>query len=193
MQAIQLFFATLIVLSSIIATQSVELYRITRGVEFAKKYYDKANECLEMKPPNGAVWIRENKDFECRPLLSTNTNTTGCRPGEWLVLEKHSKLKWWARCRDKKSCGTNRLAFESRNGDCVKLGDPSKCEDGEVVRQTLFGYGECSRLNCEGEFDNLVFEDNSDVTESFSALANVQSTGNKPQHASVSFGGWPLN
>ena len=188
MQAIQLFFAALIVLSSIIATQSVELYRITRGVESAQKYYDKANECLEMKPPNGAVWIRENKDFECQPLLS---KAPGCNFGEWLVLEKHSTLKWWARCRDKKSCGTNRLAFESRNGDCVKLGDPSKCEDGEVVRQTLFGYGECSRLNCEGEFDNLVFEDNSDVTESFSALANVQSTGNQPQHATIHFAGWP--
>ena len=188
MQAIQLFFAALIVLSSIIATQSVELYRITRGVDDNQKYYDKANECLEMKPPNGAVYNRTNDDFECQPLLS---KAPGCNFGEWLVLEKHRTLKWWARCRDKKSCGTNRLAFESRNGDCVKLGDPSKCEDGEVVRQTLFGYGECSRLNCEGEFDNLVFEDNSDVTDSFSALANVQSTGNKPQHATTHFGGWP--
>ena len=188
MPAIQLFFAALIVLSSIIATQSVELYRITRGVDDNQKYYDKANECLEMKPPNGAVYNRTNDDFECQPLLS---KAPGCNFGEWLVLEKHRTLKWWARCRDKKSCGTNRLAFESRNGDCVKLGDPSKCEDGEVVRQTLFGYGECSRLNCEGEFDNLVFEDNSDVTESFSALANVQSTGNKPQHATTHFGGWP--
>ena len=187
MQAFQLFFATLIVLSSIIATQSIELYRITRGIEFAEKYYNKANECLKMKPPNGAVYNRTNDDFECQPLLS---KAPGCNFGEWLVLEKHKTLKWWARCRDKKSCGTNRLAFESRNGDCVKLGDPSKCEDGEVVRQTLFGYGECSRLNCEGEFDNLVFEDNSDVTDSFSALANIQSSGQQVQHASVSFGGW---
>ena len=188
MQAIQLFFVALIVLSSIIATQSVELYRITRGVESAQKYYDKANECLEMKPPNGAVYNRTNDDFECQPLLS---KAPGCNFGEWLVLEKHRTLKWWARCRDKKSCGTNRLAFESRNGDCVKLGDPSKCEDGEVVRQTLFGYGECDRLNSEGEFDGLDFDENSDVTEIFSGVSTVKEQKKKVQYASVSFGGWP--
>ena len=188
MQAIQIFFATLIVLSSIIATQSIELYRITRGVESAQKYYDKANECLEMKPPNGAVYISENKDFECQPLLS---KAPGCRPGEWLVLKKHKTLEWIPKCTEKKSCGTNRLAFESINGDCVKLGDPSKCENGEVVRQTLFGYGKCDRLNSEGEFDNLVFDENSDVTEIFSGVSTVKEQKKKVQHASVSFGGWP--
>ena len=85
------------------------------------------------------------------------------------------------------------MAFESRNGDCVKLGDPSKCEDGEVVRQTLFGYGKCDRLNSEGEFDNLVFDENSDVTEIFSGVSTVKEQKKKVQYASVSFGGWPLN
>ena len=191
MQATQIFFGTLIVLSSILVTQSIELYKITRNQAIVEKYYNKANECLMMKPPNGAVYISKIKDFECQPLLSeANCN----RPGEWLVLTKHRMFAWIPKCVERKSCGTNRLAFGSRNGDCVNLGDPSKCEkDGEVVRGTLFGYGECSPLNYEGEFDDLVFDGSSDATDSFSALANVpsSSSNSRPVQASVTFGGWP--
>lgn len=188
MQTAHLILVTLTVLSSIISTQAIELYRITRGKGAVEEYFEKAEECIKMKPQHGAVFNPKSKKLECQPLLSEDPCP---KPREWLVLVERKALKWYPQCAERKTCGRNRLPFGARNGPCVKLGDPSKCEkDGEVVRGSVFGYGVCTET-FEGEFDNLDFDEDSDATESFSTGTVQSNSGPDNVHtSSKQFTGW---
>ena len=140
-----------------------------------KWYFEEAEKCLKLETPSGAV--HQNGQFVCEPFLKQGSK---CHPGEWLILRKHPLFEWYPECVQKK-CGpikpVRRVPFRAVNGECKDLGDPEPCENGEVVRHTVYGYGNCSRVNFEGEFDGISNAD-SDLTESFSAVGVVLSNCN---------------
>ena len=123
--------------------------------ELIKKYKIAAIQCLKENPISGAVYNQSTKDFDCKPFLDQGD----CRVNKWLAMVENKNLGLaMPACQDRPCRGTWYLVpFGSLQGDCVQIGTKAMCENGEVVRPNIFGFGNfLSNLlkiyNCRSRF-----------------------------------------
>ena len=116
-----------------------------------EEYREAAINCNKANPPSAAVRNKKTKEYDCEPFLSQGS----CDLGKWRVMNNRTIVMNNRRfdipipiCIERPcAAAINRIPLGSRNSNqCATIGDPTHCENGEVVRANAFGFGRSNVL-----------------------------------------------
>jgi len=120
--------------------------------DFPTRYKKAAKECFQDN--SAAVYNEDTDKFECETFLERGSCL---RPNQWRILiNRPDPYRWWPMCQ--KRCDDShpyKIPFGDLDGTCVLIGDQHECENSEVVRPTVYGYGKCGRKRFSNEFENI--------------------------------------